>query len=230
MASASKKQLYKHEVLTLQRCVNSIIRFYSLATVSELRDGLRWYNDANAYCRELASRFDITIQQAAGIIAVFSPQAGWTENKRYAVSFLVNPKNRLRSLVQHIKAKQILKLKSEADIYAAQSVNDAAFKTKSFFLNILNPDIATDVTIDRHAIAVCLQSPDKTFALDNSYAKYTKQQYDFFQACYIRAAAKLDILPHQLQAIVWLAYRRVRDLKEHEDSNHWKPFSTETPF
>jgi hypothetical protein len=228
--SNMKKQLYRGEMLTALKCVNSIIRFYNLATSTELTEGLRWYIDANEYCRELAARFNISIHQAAGIIAAFSPQAGWTENKRYAVSFLINPKNILRSRVQVKKAKKILTLSSEADIYNAQTVADAAFKTKSFFLNILNPDVATDVTIDRHAIAVCLQSPDHTFALDASYAKYTKAQYDFFQTCYIRAAAKLDILPHQLQAITWLAYRRLRELKQHSDSNHWKPFTEETPF
>lgn len=222
-----EKQKYKNEELTQRKCVNSILRFYLLATTGELKEGLRWYKDANDYCRELAGRFNITLQQAAGIIAVFSPQAGWTENKRYAVSFLINPKIILRSLIQVKKAKKILTLTSETDIYNAQTVADAAFKTKSFFLNILNPDVATDVTIDRHAIAVCIQHPDNVYALDASYAKPTKGQYDFFQTCYMKAAAELDILPHQLQAITWLTYRRLRELKEHSDSNHWKPFTNE---
>lgn len=46
----------------------------------------------------------------------------------------------------------------------------------------------------------------------------------------IEAAAKIDILPHQLQAITWLTYRRLRQLKEHSDSNHWQPFTTEDLF
>jgi hypothetical protein len=222
-----EKQRYKNEELTARKCVNSIIRFYGLSTPSEVREGLTWYRDANTYCRELASRFNITLQQAAGIIAVFSPQTQWTANKRYAVSFLINPKLLLRSRVQLVKAKKILTLTSETDIYNAQTVADAAYKTKSFFLNILNPDIATDVTVDRHAIAVCLQHPDNVYALDASFAKPTKGQYDFFQQCYMKAAAQLDILPHQLQAITWLTYRRLRELKEHSASNHWKPFTTE---
>ena len=224
------KQQYKNEILTERKCINAIIRFHQLATVSEVKDGLNWYTEANEYCRELASRFNISLQQAAGIIAVFSPQAGWTENKRYAVSFLINPKNLLRSMVQVIKAKRILKLTSEDEIYHAQSITGQAFKTKSFFLNILNPDIATDVTIDRHAIAVCIQNPDNVFALSQDYAKYTKAQYTFFASCYIKAAASLDILPHQLQAITWLTYRRLRELRDHEDSNQWKPFTQENPF
>lgn len=224
-----REQKFKKETLTERKCINAIIRFYSLANPNELKEGLNWYNEANQYCRELASRFNLTLQQVAGIIAAFSPQAGWTENKRYAVSFLINPKNRLRSLTQDIKARKILKLKSEADIYNSLSVVDRAFKTKSFYLNILNPDIATDVTIDRHAVAVCIQSIDNVYAVGKFDP--TKPQYDFFQSCYIKAASQLDILPHQLQAITWIVYRRMRELKEHSDSNHWKPFTTdETPF
>lgn len=225
-----QKQRFKNISLTERKCVNAIVRFYELATPSETAEGLAWYTIANDYCKELAGRFNISIQQAAGLIAVFSPQAGWAENKRYALSFLINPKNILRSKVQVIKARRIMKLTSEADIYAAQSVNDAAYKTKSFFLNILNPDVATDVTVDRHAIAICIQSPDNTSALGNDWAKPTKLQYEFFQRCYIKAAAKLDIFPHQLQAITWLVYRRLRDLREHSDSNQWTPFTTEDIF
>ena len=224
----NNKQRFKNETLTERKCINAIIRFYELATLDELYDGLNWYKEANDYCKELGGRFNISVQQSAGIIAVFSPQAGWTENKRYAVSFLINSKNILRSLVQVKKARKILKLKSEADIYHAQSITGQAFKTKSFYLNILNPDIATDVTIDRHAIAVCTQSPDKTVALNKNYAKYTEIQYRFFANCYMKAASKLDILPHQLQAITWIVYRRIRELRQHSDSNHWKPFTTES--
>lgn len=222
-----KQQRFKNEILTERKCINSILRFYHAALPSEVINGLKWYNEAHEYCKELASRFNISLQQAAGIIAVFSPQAGWIENKRYAVSFLINPKNRLRSLVQDIKAKKIIKLKSEDQIYHALTVNDAAWKTKAFFLNILNPDINTDVTIDRHAIACCIQSTDNVYALDKTYAQPTLQQYNFFQSCFIQAAKQLDILPHELQAITWLAYRRIRELPKHEDKNHWQPFTTE---
>lgn len=221
-------QVYKNEHLSAQKCINSIIRFYNEATVDEIKDGLCWYIEANKYCKELASRFAITISQAAGIVAVFSPQAGWTENKRYAVSFLINPKRVLRSRVQLIKAKKIVRLSGEAAIYNALAISDGALKTKSFFLNILNPDITTNVTIDRHAIAVCTQSIDHVFALDKQYAKYTNKQYNFFAECYLKAASKLDLLPQQLQAITWLTYRRLRELKEHTDSTHWKPFITES--
>ena len=221
------KQLFKGKQLTQRKLINSIIRFYLLSTPSELKDGLNWYNEAYDYSKELAKRFNISLSQAVGIVSAFSPQAGWLENKRYTVSFLISPKVQVRSMVQQLKAKHILTLNNESDIYHALSTNGTAFKTKSFFLNILNPDIITDVTIDRHAIAVCIQDTDTVSALDKSYAKLTKKQYDFFQSAYASAAKELNILPHQLQAITWLTYRRIRKLKADQNTGEFVPFTNE---
>lgn len=222
-------QNFKGAKLTKRKLVNSIKRFYAQATAAELIEGLAWYNEANLYCKELASRFNISVSQAAGLIAVFSPQAGWLENKRYALNYLINPSVQLRSQVQQDKAKLILTLKSETDIYNAQSTRGAAFKTKSFFLNISNPDIVTSVTIDRHAIAVCIQDINNVHALDQSYGQLTAKQYAFFESAYLQAANELEILPHQLQAIVWVTYRRLRALKQDQNTNQWVPF-TESEF
>jgi hypothetical protein len=225
------KQKFKGQDLSLRQAVNSILRFHNAATVSEVREGMNWYSDANVYARELASRYNVPLQVVVGIIAAYSPQAGWLENKRYTVSFLINPKVRLRSAVQDDKSKRIASLTCENEIYNALSLTDAAWKTKAFFLNILNPDVVTDVTIDRHAIAICIQRPEKTEALSEAYSKLTKKQYDFFQLAYVQAAKKLDILPQQLQAITWTSYRRCRELRTYNDSlTAWTPFSNDNPF
>src|SRR6202044_3874952 len=110
------KQKFKHETFMHKKCVNSILRYFELATKDELKEGMNWYQNANGYCKGLANRFNVTIQQAGGIIAAFSPQTGWEQNKRFAVSFLLHPNFKLRSLDQFKKAKNILALKSEADI------------------------------------------------------------------------------------------------------------------
>jgi hypothetical protein len=219
------KQKFKGKLLTEKKIVNSILRFFDAANADEIKEGLRWYDEANEYSRELAARFNLPLQVVVGIIAAYSPQTGWQENKRYALSFLIHPKLRHKSLTQDLKARNISKLTDEREIYAALSVNDKAFKTKAFFLNILNPDVVTSVTIDRHAIGVCIQHPNKTNALSDDYGKLTKQQYEFFERAFVKASAKLDILPQQLQAITWLSYRRLRQLRQYTDVvKVWQPF------
>jgi len=227
------KQKFKGDILTERKVINSIIRFHSLASIEETIEGLDWYQQAHDYCRELAARFNVSVSQVAGIIAAFSPQCGWQENKRFALSFLISPNKIIKCQVQTDKARKILTLQSEADIYRALSLNDAAWKTKAFFLNMLNPTVLTDVTIDRHAIAVCIQHPSNTFALSEAYGKLTVAQYRFFEACYVKAAVQLGILPQQLQAITWTTYRRIRDLRTYDDAKGWQPFddgSNDLPF
>lgn len=220
---------FKGDTLTQRKCINNLLRFYAIASHLEAQEGMDWYKEANMYAKELSSRFGYSLSQIAGIIAAFSPQAAWTENKRYAISWLINPKSQVRSEVQTDKVRRIIKLKTEDKIYEALSITGRAFKTKAFFLNILNWDTITDVTIDRHAIAACLQYPDKVEALSTVYSRLTKPQYIFFEKCYVKLAGELGIMPHQLQAIIWTVYRRCRDLRQYSttDASQWQPFLTE---
>lgn len=227
------KQLFKGSLLKENKVVSNIISYYNLATSEEIKEGLTWYTQANIYCKELSNRFGISISQAAGIIAAFSPQSNWSDNKRFALSFLMFPKSIVKNKQQTLKAKSILLLTSEKDIYNTLSVNNKAWKTKAFFLNISNPDVVTNVTIDRHAIAICFQKINKTESLSDNYGKLTLNQYNFFEKCYVKAALKIDILPQDLQAITWLIYRRLRNLRKHEALKDWIPFdnnSESLPF
>lgn len=217
-------QRYKKKTIKLSKLVKNILSFYQLATLAENNEGLIWYSDAKVYAKELASRHGLSISQVVGIIAAFSPQAGWLENKRYVVTFLLHPNSVLRSKVTIDKARAILALKNESAIYEALSIANKAYKTKAFFNNILNPDIQTNVTIDRHAIAACIQKTDNVSALDENFAKLTQAQYEFFELAYIEAAKQVKILPQQMQAIVWTVYRRLRDLKAHATTTEFKSF------
>ena len=63
------------------------------------------------------------------------------------------------------------------------------------------------VTIDRHAVKVA----------NNVYkgggVSISKKQYFNTQNAYIKTAKKLNIKPYQLQAVVWVKYRQLRNLK-----------------
>ena len=212
-----QKQKFKGNVLSLKRCVNNLLKFYALATPAEIQEGINWYKNANLYAAKLAKRFRVESMQAAGIISVFSPQTTWEQNKRFASLFLANPMRRVRSGIQSRKARRILKLNANEEIYNSLSLTDRAFKTKAFFSNITNFDKPTSVTIDRHAIAACIQNPAYTEAMTDEQAKLTKAQYEFFELCYKHAATQLNLYPHQFQSIIWVVYRRLRELNNQEN-------------
>lgn len=52
-------------------------------------------------------------------------------------------------------------------------------------------------------------------------------QYEFFVECYRKAAEWKGILPHQFQAILWMVYRRLRELREHKEVSVWQPIDME---
>ena len=126
------RQKFKGEVLTRTKTVNNILRTFNDPRV-DAQGG--WYVEANEYARELARQFNVTILQAAGVIASLSPLKQWTENKRIAKTFLRNG-NAYHTGAMKAKAAEILD-NCEADADFIQNVLNGN-KIKSFFLNINN--------------------------------------------------------------------------------------------
>lgn len=48
--------------------------------------GRNWYSDARAFSRWLAETYGISVEQAAGVLAVLSPRVDWDTNMRTAVA------------------------------------------------------------------------------------------------------------------------------------------------
>ena len=105
-------------------------------------------------------------------------------------------------------------------------------KVRSFYNNILDPDTENgDVTIDTHAVGAALisgtsgsdvsvqhnfgSSPEadkkpKGFeATSNSAITGLQGNYAIYADAYREAAAKIGILPHELQAAVWVEKRKM---------------------
>jgi hypothetical protein len=212
------KQKYKGTELTKTKTVNNILRYYDLATKTEILRGKNWYRDANYFADIMQQRHGHKKYQIVGIIAALSPQTNWQENKRIAELFLLGYREELHNGQQLFKAEQCLEAK-KSQIFKLLTKDGK--KTSYFYNNILYCNYDNGVTIDRHAIGVCTQKPNKVRAINNNGAQITKRQYDFFQTCFNEAAKKVNILPHELQAIVWSSYRRLRGLpSEYATQSH----------
>lgn len=79
-------------------------------------------------------------------------------------------------------------------------------KVRSFYENIYNPLSPDIVTIDSHAIGVWLGS--RAISVSAKGDVYQSIQSDF-----IKTANELRLIPCQLQAITWLAYRRIHNIR-----------------
>ena len=192
---------------TRRKIENNILRYYQSES--------NWYFNAYSFAEQTANKHNYKTCQIVGLIACFSPQVSWEQNKGNVIKFIKDGINCsiFASTKQKLQAKNILKCQDVKGIIRIlnNGSNDKARKIVSFFNNILFYDLASTVTIDRHAIAIGIQRPEKTSALKQT--NITKGQYTFFESCYINVAIKLNILPHVLQAETWVNYRIIRGIK-----------------
>lgn len=174
-----------------------IIKLFGEATPAELQEGLTWYARANEFARQLAAQHGITMLQAAAVIANLSPQKGWEANVKLAQQYLETGKS------GHTGAQT---RKCDA-IMAGEPIDENLGnlrKVPSFYDNIAFPETSTEVTIDRHAYdaAVGMRAGDKAHKqLESNIC------YEQFAEVYRRAADRLGLAPHVVQAVVWTVWR-----------------------
>lgn len=227
------KQKIKGEVYTIRRIVNNLNRYMEIATPEEIEVGKSWYNEANQFCRRVGEQYGITLEQAAGLTSVFSPQTSWTVNKQLVKSFMDSKgKSKVTTMDRVLKARRMLKTTDYQEIMDLLSVHaNGSKKTKAFYDSICRPTETDLVVIDRHQIAASFQRPDATAALDASLAQITSIQYDFLSECTREAARKFNMNYTACQATIWTVYRRCRNLFEHkQDALDLPGYMEETPF
>ena len=200
---------------TIQTQTKHIEALLNGASYTEKIDGGNWYKEANTYADHLNELFNLDSPcKVAGIISALSPATNWERNKSDAHNFIAlalsgdvmkgkygTYKNNVR------KALEIFNL----DRPTKQSVGSilrgkTGYKTESFFYNIYDLD-SSEVTIDRHAIK----------GANNIYkggsVSLTEKRYRDSEKAYQKVAKKFNLKPYQVQAIVWVTYRRLRGLK-----------------
>ena len=81
------------------------------------------------------------------------------------------------------------------------------YKTLNFWKNIMSPEVCGPVTIDRHGTRAALGCD-----LDVDQAMVwikTPRKYETVQSAYHQAAGRVGLDPHQFQAVIWLAFKRI---------------------
>lgn len=212
------KQKIKGEVYTLRKITNNLHRYIELATEQDIEEGLNWYPEANEFCRVLANKHGLTMQQVAGITSAMSPQCSWSVNRQLVNSFLDSGgKAKVTTHERVNKAKKMLKTTDYEEIMSLLSVREnGALKTRAFYDSICRPTETDLVVIDRHQIAASLQRPDATHALDANMAQITPVQYNFLSECTREVARSLGWTYSATQALIWISYRKCRNLFAHK--------------
>jgi hypothetical protein len=186
----------------------NITRAFRLSTPTDYADGMAWYTMA----REYAGTLDTDVSRAAGVIAALSPQQAWPTNKKMAGEFY-NGRRDVHTTDNVRKAERILNGETPLDILGGP-------KVRAFYKNIMGMDDAETVTIDRHAIMVAEGRIIQGEALKAYFG--TKRNRQYVQE-YVNAARILSketgnhLTPAEVQATVWVWWRRNHALNKHGD-------------
>lgn len=189
------KKLYKSPDLLISNMKN----VYNQCNEDELTYGKDWYKHANLFSLALAETYSLNEMKVAGIISALSPQKEWVVNKSIADKF-ISSKGKIskHTSVQTSKALRILNdLSTKSDIEECLG----GLKTINFFNNIQNPYSENHVTIDRHHLFI-------TTGRDVKYC--TPKQYEFIKKNTIIFANELDVIPSNLQSMLWMCWKRIK--------------------
>jgi len=190
----------------------NIIAIYKLAKPSEIKHGLTWYVNANSDCKEIAEKLELPLHIVIGVVSALSPNNKWERN-------IINAEDLCTAFINgqdmdSIKVSTYHKMKEKAwSILETMPTYDETIeilngkKIVSFFRNISGDE--TDITIDGHARNIYYN--DKQ-GLTTPNTNIKKNEYKDIQKAYLRASKKLGIKAYELQAITWVAWRRIHEI------------------
>ena len=190
----------------------NIIAIYKLANPSEIKHGLTWYVNANADCMRIANTLELPLHIVIGVVSALSPNNKWERN-------IVNAEDLCNAFINgqdmdSIKVSTYHKMKQKAwHILETMPSYDETItilngkKIVSFYRNISGDE--TDITIDGHARNIYYNDRQ---GLTTPNTNIRKLEYLDIQKAYLRASKKLGIKAYELQAITWVAWRRIHGI------------------
>ena len=192
--------------------VRNILKLYRQATDADTIKGVEWYDRAERMAKAIAVDSDLPLPTVIGVMAALSPNNRWERNCRDAAtmcqawqngegidSFKVSCYNTMKA-----KAWAILDLGLTDDEDILSHLNGQ--KIRSFYSNIRGLD---EVTIDGHALNI---ARGKREGLTSDKTNMGKREYRELQNAYVRAAKRVRVKPHVLQAITWTTWKRVHNI------------------
>ena len=191
----------------------NIIAVYKMATPDEIKQGIAWYLNATSDCKNIAYKLRLPLHIVIGVVSALSPNNKWERNVTNAEDLctaFINGQD-----MDSIKVSTYHKMKQKAwsILETMPSYDDAITilngkKIVSFFKNINGDE--SEITIDGHARNIYYNDRQ---GLTTPNTNIRKLEYLDIQKAYQRASKKLGIKAYELQAITWVAWRRIHGIK-----------------
>ena len=197
--------------------VDNLKNVFRQATVRDHVVGLDAFPNYNRIMVRLAEHCRTTPTIAAAVFAALSPNNDYHGNLRDANTLLTAAQQgkRLEDFTVSTygnnkrKAWRIVHGEAPLDLIVAK-------KTRSFFLNIDNPRNPEPVTVDGHMVNVWRCKRESLVGL-----KFPHGLYDVVADGVRSLAQEHNLVPCQVQSIIWITWRRIHGIKTSHQTELW---------
>ncbi len=200
--------------MTRNTNVNNIKAVYQLATAEEIATGKAWYQTAYSAALIIADRHDVSEGAAIGVIAALSPRNRWSRNlidaENLIEAYVTDPESasELKVCTFGANKAKALRILESGDLPLDVILEILSGPKLREFATCINDSQSFDVCIDGHAY--CIWNGGRTVLADVPHigAKLRVQ----IKEDYRDAASDLGLTPSALQAITWVAWRRLHGI------------------
>ena len=192
------KELSKYK---LNKISKNLDKFFNIATDDQVKDGLKWYKEANKIVLNIATEYKIDPYKVASVLSALSPRNKWKQNIADTIKVCKawtegkTPED-IKVCTFHTN-----KFKAFAILDDKVKITDKSLKTFNFVRNIAFLD-PTAVTVDIWHLRACF---DKIIKIDN--ASIGRVAYRQIKKLTLAKAEKLGITGFEFRAIVWTSIR-----------------------
>jgi len=182
--------------------IANIKRVLAMATEEENKQGLAWYKQARLFCRRMSRTYGVSLDVAIAVLSALSPRNKWANNLRDVETVLAACKqglgpNDVRVTTFNANKEKAFRIVHEGKPILAQTSN----KTACFFDNIRHVN-SDNLTIDLWAFGVFM-------GFRACQGTLTDTQYETIASCYRSVAKSAGLRPYEVQAIVWITFKRL---------------------
>lgn len=185
---------------------DNLLAVLNRADSVDIAEGLVAYYRYREVMVSLGEYYGYSVETVTAVFAATSPNNDYVKNLRSTATLLAGHRAGLGiesltvSTYGHCGRRAWRYLTGEADFLGTVKGK----KIRAFYQNILNPLDPEPVTIDGHAVNAWR---GKAVALK----KVASGKFDYEEVAqdYRLVARKRGMLPHQLQAIIWFAWKRI---------------------
>ena len=189
------------------RMVANILNVWDATSAPERLAGGAWYLRAHHTAKRMGERHGLPFADVATVVAILSPSVKWERNVIDAETLISAHRGKLPfgSFTVSTYGPNKRKAWSFLDGSLPVVFGPRAQKTQAFSALIAHPDGA-EVVLDGHALCIALLGERRAIA---QAPRVSPKAYMIVAESYRIAARSAGVQPHHMQAVTWMAWRRV---------------------